>query len=120
LCSTSFFIFSEHFIITASAYTQARKHLSHTAFIALNEGGVVPLFYNDEHEKFKNHRLLAVDGSIVILPQSASSLEEFGSTTIANKDGSTGDYISGRASVLYDVLNKIAISSLLGEHKLIK
>ena len=54
--------------ITASAYTQARDKLNFTAFIELSEV-VCKLFYeDDEYLTFKGFRLLAVDGSIIILP----------------------------------------------------
>ena len=45
--------------ISNSAYTQARAKLNYTAF---QEDG--------EYEQYKNFRLLAIDGSVVTLPNS--------------------------------------------------
>lgn len=100
---------------TASAFTQARSNLSHSAFIALNKEGVVDPFYADGvYKKWLNYRLLAVDGSRLTLPLSKEIRDEFGSlTTTDNKGVVQGEYNAALVSVLYDVLNGIAIDSTL-------
>lgn len=100
---------------TASAFTQARSNLRHTAFIALNKEGVVDPFYADgAFKKWRNHRLLAIDGSKIILPSSQEIRDDFGAIAITDKDGArTGEYNAALASVLYDVLNGIAVDSTL-------
>jgi hypothetical protein len=100
---------------TASAFTQARSNLSHSAFIALNKEGVVDPFYSDGmFKKWQNYRLLAVDGSRLTLPPSKEIREEFGALDITDNKGIVqGEYNAALASVLYDVLNGIAIDSVL-------
>ena len=100
---------------TSSALTQARSKLRHTAFIALNKEGIVDPFYADgDFKKWRDYRLLAMDGSKIVLPSSQEVREEFGAIATTDKDGvRNGEYNAAMASVLYDVLNKIAVDSTL-------
>jgi hypothetical protein len=100
---------------TASAFTQARSNLSHSAFIALNKEGVVDPFYADGvYKKWRNYRLLAIDGSRLTLPPSNEIRDELGFlTTTDNKGVVQGEYNAALVSVLYDVLNGIAVDSTL-------
>ena len=101
--------------VSASAFCQARQKLSHTAFIELNKGGVVGMMYGDnDYLRWHGFRVLAVDGSQVILPDSPSIREEFGSIRIANQQAwLAGQRCYGVASVLYDVLNRVVLDSTL-------
>lgn len=103
--------------VTASAYCQARYKLKHTAFIELNQKAIVDTLYSDgRYRKFWGFRLLAVDGSKLILPDSEDVREEFG--TIAWAAGKNAERQGERpyamASVLYDVLNRVALDARLG------
>ena len=52
-----------HDPVTASAYSQARYKLKHSAFIELNQKAVVDTLYvDDDYQRFWGYRLLAVDG----------------------------------------------------------
>jgi len=109
----------------SGAFTHARAKLKHSAFIELNQIVVLPVVYGAEAaagvQRWKGHRLLGVDSSLARLPNSAALREEFGAVAVANQGGSTGTvYPGGRVSVIYDVLNRIALdcrleSSVLGE-----
>lgn len=106
--------------VTASAYSQARYKLKHTAFIELNEAAVVQTQYGDgDYLRFWGLRVLAVDGSRITLPDNPAMREEFG--TIAWTNGKTADLQGERpyaqASVLYDVLNRVALDATLGQAK---
>jgi len=106
--------------VTASAYSQARYKLKHTAFIELNQAAVVETLYGDgDYQRFWGFRVLAVDGSKIILPDNKAIREEFG--TIAWTSGKTADIQGERpyalASVLYDVLNRVALDATLGKAK---
>lgn len=106
--------------VTASAYSQARYKLKHTAFIELNQAAVVETLYGDgDYQRFWGFRVLAVDGSKIILPDNQATREEFG--TIAWTSGKTADIQGERpyalASVLYDVLNRVALDATLGKAK---
>jgi len=98
--------------VTASAFTQARKHLKHTAFIELNKECIINTCYqNNNYKTSRNFRVLAGDGSRIILPKHPSIYDDFGSIAIKNGEQQTGDYTSGISFVLHDVLNKVVISS---------
>jgi len=106
--------------VTASAYSQARYKLKHTAFIELNQVAVVDTLYSDDqYQIFWGLRVLAIDGSKLVLPDTLSVCEEFG--TIAWSNGKTaeiqGEHPYALASVLYDVLNRLALEATLGKAK---
>ena len=110
----------EQMPVTASAYSQARYKLKHTAFIELNQTAIVGTLYGDDHyHKFWGFRVLAVDGSKIVLPDTPEVREEFG--TIAWTNGKTSEIQGERpyalASVLYDMLNRVALDAALAEAK---
>jgi hypothetical protein len=105
-------------LVTASAYSQARYKLKHTAFIELNQEAVVKTLYSDnDYQTFWGFRVLAVDGSKLLLPDSEEMREEFGSIawTNGNTPSQQGEHPYALASVLYDVLNRVAIDARLGK-----
>jgi len=81
-------------VCSASAFVQARAKLSHKAFIELNQKAVVETFYtNGNYKTYRGFRLLAVDGSKVILPNEDKIIDYFGSINIANQlETTTGEY----------------------------
>ena len=102
--------------VTASAYSQARYKLKHTAFIELNQTAIVDTMYeDDDYQTFWGFRVLAVDGSKLILPDTKDVRETFGTIKYSNgKDAEIhGEHPYAMASVLYDVLNRIAIDACL-------
>lgn len=114
--------------VTAGAFTQARAKLKHAAFIALNRETILPMIYAPANAKtmqrWRGHRLLGVDSSLVRLPRSETTEKEFGLVEIKNHLGVTGTcYPEGRISVVYDLLNRIGLDgrlekSALGEVEL--
>jgi hypothetical protein len=106
--------------VTVAAFSQARNRIRHTAFIELNEKAVVEVLYRDgDYLRYKRFRLLAVDGSKIRLPETAEINKEFGQIMYTNgqNDAPQGCHTYGQASVLYDVLNHIAIDAVLGQAK---
>lgn len=106
--------------VTDSAYSQARYKLKHTAFIELNQSAVVETLYGDgDYLKFWGFRVLSVDGSKIVLPDTEAVRGEFG--TVAWTNGKTAEIQGERpyalASVLYDVLNRVALDAVLGKAK---
>lgn len=99
-------------VVSAAAFTQARRKLKHTAFIELNTKAIVNAMYADTYKKSHGLRILAIDGSKIILPQTKETENIFGTTAIRNKQ-MEGHYVSGLASVLYDVLNNVALDARL-------
>src|SRR5450631_651908 len=102
-------------LVTPSAWSQARLKLRHTAFVELNEEAVVKVIYGQEGSfevrRWKGHRLVAIDSSLVRLPNEEKIGIEFGWVECSNENGLYGKYPQGRLSVLTDVLNRIAIET---------
>lgn len=102
--------------VTASAYSQARYKFKHTAFIELNEEAVVRAMYGSNYLTFWGMRILAVDGSRLILPNTEEVRQAFGTLPHTNgRDaGRLGEHPYATASVLFDVLNRVALDATLG------
>jgi len=100
---------------TASAWSQARLKLRYSAFIALNEKAIVKVVYRDRTHRqlrlWKGHRLLAIDSSLVRLPNQEDLGQEFGWVECKNDSGPCSRYPQARLSALTDVLNQIAIET---------
>jgi len=101
--------------LTPSAWSQARLKLRYTAFVELNEAAVVKVVYRDRKhpalQLWKGHRLLAIDSSLVRLPNKEALGQEFGWAECNNQQGECGRYPQARLSVLTDVLNRIALQT---------
>jgi hypothetical protein len=102
---------------TVSAWSQARKKLRYTAFIDLNEQAVLQVVYADRvHPKlrlWRGYRLCAIDSSLQRLPKEEKLGQEFGWVECSNQNGEAGRYPEARLSAMTDVLNRIAIHTLL-------
>ena len=105
--------------VTASAYSQARHRLKHTAFIELNQEAVVKVCYQDGgHRLFRGFRVLGVDGSKIRLPETADITADFGQIRYGSQNPEVdGAHTWALASVLYDVLNHAALDASLGKAK---
>ena len=102
--------------VTSSAFSQARQHLKHTAFIELNQEAIVRVMYGDgDYARYQGFRLLGIDGSTIYLPRSAEIVAAFGGTPLNQYPPAIEPF--GKASVLYDVLNHIALDSVLAPAK---
>ncbi len=96
-------------MVTKSALSQARKHFSHTAFTALNRQFVDTYYAHHSNLKtWRGHRLCAIDGSQLRLPDEADIADEFG--THCGKKNQKACPLA-LASVYFDVLNHISIDS---------
>ena len=100
--------------VTKSAFTQARSKLNPWGFKRLNEVAVNSFYANNEVYTWYNMRVLSVDGSRLVLPNHKTVKEEFG----VHKFGPNADSERSLAlcSVLYDVLNLIAIDSQIAPY----
>ena len=105
--------------ISKSAYSQARDKLNYTAFVEL-ANDASDIFYKDyDCKTYKGFRLLAIDGSMVTLPNNDDIKKEFCTTNVINqyKDKSK-TIVQARVSVLYDVLNNITLDSIITNSKI--
>lgn len=102
--------------VDKSAYSRARQKLKHTAFVELNQTAVVATMYDDgDYRTWQGHRVLAIDGSKLQLPDTPSTVKAFGtwSYRAQHKGGITGTCTMALGSVLYDVLNRVAVDARL-------
>jgi len=99
----------------ASSWCSARMKLRHTAFIELNERAVLDVVYRKNTDfqvhRWNGHRLIAIDSSLVRLPDNDALGEEFGWVLNSNKSGDCGQFPQARLSALTDVLNHIVIEA---------
>lgn len=98
--------------ITKQAFSQARWKVSPKAFIhLLNE--VNKWFYNDiPFNKYRGHRLLAIDGTVLQIHDSENLRNIFG--YIENQNS---EVARARASALYDIENDMIIASKLCHYR---
>lgn len=100
--------------VTKGAFTQARAKLNPWAFKRLTEVAV-DTFYNEaEYYIWYDKRVLAVDGSTLVLPNHPSTIEEFGSHCFGPKGDSPR--CVARTSMLYDVLNHLTIDAQIAPY----
>jgi len=102
-------------VVTKSALSQARKHLSHTAFIDLNHQVINDYYDNHPDLKlWKGFRICAIDGSQFRVPHETDIIETFG---VNPGKENQKDCPLALASVYYDVLNHISIDASLNPTK---
>lgn len=96
---------------TKSAFVQKRMKINPEVFKHLSEVIVENTYVesNTTINTFEGFRLLAVDGSKVTLPYTEDLKKEFGES----KNQTNTSVVQGRVSVLYDLLNRIALDSIL-------
>jgi hypothetical protein len=103
--------------VTASAWCQARLKLRHTAWIELNHRAILERVYAPGSafavRRWRGHRLVGIDSSLIHLPNQEQIGQEFGWASCQNQAGPCGRYAQGRLSVLTDVLNRLALQTLL-------
>lgn len=103
-------------VVTKSALTQARKQLSPSAFVELNEQLINHVYHGlgKRLKRWKGHRLCAIDGSSVRLPNTEVMAQHFG------EHGGRYEQTScalAMTSVFYDVLNRLAIDAGIYRHR---
>jgi hypothetical protein len=102
--------------VTSGAVTHARAKLKDSAFIELNRDCVLPVVYGSERpvQRWRGHRLLGIDSSLMRLPESQELGQEFGWKEATNQNGATGTrYPEARLSVVYDLLNRMGLEAQL-------
>ena len=103
--------------VSAGALTHARGKLCASAFGELNALVLQTVYQDAAHaplvQRWRGHRLLGVDSSLVRLPEHASLRRSFGVVECSNHHGAAGSYPEGRVSVLYDLGNQLALDAVL-------
>ncbi len=100
---------------TKGAFSQARSKLNEWGFKRLNEVAVDTFYEQAEYYTWNLFRLLAVDGTRIMLPNHRTIKEEFGECSFGPNADSKRSMAIG--SMLYDVLNQITIDAQLAPYK---
>lgn len=99
--------------ISKSAFTQSRKKLLPSAFIELTQEQLSYFQNNAPHQKTWNgYRLIAIDGSILNLPNGNELKEHFGSIHNQHEE-----YVQARCSFAYDICNELVLDSFITKQK---
>jgi hypothetical protein len=100
---------------TKGAFSQARAKLNVWAFIRLNQIAVDSFYDGAGYYQWCGMRLLAVDGTRLMLPNHPSVKAEFGECSFGPKADSPRSMAIG--SMLYDVLNQVTLDAQLAPYK---
>ena len=100
--------------VTKSAFTQARAKLNAWAFQRLNEVAVESFYQHTSYYSWYGMRVLAIDGSRLMLPNHPSIKEEFGEHHFGPKADSPRSL--ALVSMLYDVLNHLTIDAQIAPY----
>lgn len=95
--------------VTKGAFTHARAKLKPEAFKELNTAGLDSFYQNAPYLKWNDFRLLAVDGSTLVLPKHESIEKEFGYTNYGPH--AEVPKLMARISMLFDVLNLTTVDA---------
>lgn len=100
--------------VTKGAFSQARAKLKPEAFVELNTSVINTFYQEAPWLAWRGLRLLAVDGSRLVLPNHPSIIEEFGQHLMGPKADSPTSL--SMCSMLYDPLNLLTIDALLSAY----
>ncbi len=99
--------------VTSSAFTQCREKIKYSAF-AKASAALIHFFYsNFSYKKYHGYRLIAIDGSVYTLPNTAEIIKEFGKNVLSDN----GKWIKAQVSFAADVLNNICADAVIGPYK---
>lgn len=100
--------------VTKGAFTQARAKLNPDSFIELNDNVNATFYSGAPYHVWNEMRILAADGSRLVLPNHASVKEEFG----VHGFGPLADSKKSLATIsfLYDVLNLVTVDAQIAPY----
>nr|WP_289048516.1 IS4 family transposase [uncultured Carboxylicivirga sp.] len=97
------------------AFSQARAKINEKGFIRLNRVVINTFYRRGVAKLWKNHRLIGVDGTRLMLPNHPTIKEEFGTCKFGPKSDSERSMATG--SMLFDVLNQLTLDARLSPYK---
>lgn len=100
--------------ITKGGFCQSRKNLAPEAFLELNEIICTDFYKEVDYLAYKEHRLLAVDGSFLNLPNHESIKQEFGSRGMGRGKKKEVNKSMCLLSMLYDPVNYMTLDVQTG------
>jgi hypothetical protein len=100
--------------VTKGAFSKARKLLDPYAFSRLNEVAVNTFYEEAPYYNWLGHRLLACDGSRIVLPKHETTIRDFGQHNFGPNSDSPKTL--ALISMLYDPLNLISIDAQIDRY----
>lgn len=99
------------FRVSKQAFSEARKKISPKAFIMLSDS-IINWFYTDtDFIRFKEYRLLAIDGSVLQVPNSKKIIKKFGCA-----ENQSVKVARAMASGVYDVENDMMLATIIKKY----
>jgi hypothetical protein len=98
---------------TKQSFSEARQKLSPIAFTLLNDEIVRGFYEDSDFKTYKGFRLLAMDGSVMEIPNTKETQQIYGYASTYKKGFRVARALS---SHLFDVENKMVISTCLGRY----
>jgi hypothetical protein len=96
-------------VITKSAFTLARKKIKPSAFIDVNKHLIEYFYSKAPFKRWKQHRLIAIDGSNIRIPRSDICSKTFGALRSRHNTQTP----LARISFMTDVLNKMVLGGII-------
>ncbi len=103
----------ETMMYTKQSFAEARQNLRPEAFTLLNQEFVQGYYMIGDYALYRGFRLLAVDGSVIELPNTPALREKYGAS---ENQAEHGTLARARSSALYDILNGLVIHTILGRY----
>ena len=100
--------------VTKGGFSQSRMKLDPWAFQRLNEVAVTSFYQNADFNIWGDYRVLAVDGSRLMLPNHASVKKEFGEHSFGPKADAKRSMAC--CSLLYDVFNHVTVDAQIAPY----
>ncbi len=100
--------------VSKAAFCKARKKLKPSAFSSLSDIIIKNFYGSGEEKTWHGYRVLGVDGSSVVLPNSNEIKEAYG--IFRTQEGNRA-ISRGRTMLVYDVLNHITLYGAMGTIK---
>ena len=95
--------------VSKGAFSKARSKLNPEAFKHLNDIACRSFYTKAQHYRWHKKRLLAIDGTRLMLPNHSTIEEEFGTYNFGPNADNPRTLAMG--SILYDPLNQLALDS---------
>jgi hypothetical protein len=98
---------------TKQSFSEARQKLNPEAFNILNDEFTEKFYEYGDFKTYKGFRILAIDGSCIEIPNIKDLRKHYGYATNSN---SPQKVARAQSSIVYDLENKIVLSSILGRY----
>jgi hypothetical protein len=109
------FLSNKEITCTKQAFSKSRQKLSPRAFSSLSDKLIQNYYNDDDFKKYKNWRLLAIDGSILEIPNNPETQLHYG---YAENKIPAVKVARAKMSELYDLQNGLSISAKIDHYKI--